>query len=563
MADDDSRLIDQFGNVIRSSDIARLREPIAAPGGFGGRPPFEGHRAFGIQPWQIGMYLRAADNGSTRDWFVLCEEIEELYPHYAAVLGKRKRQVCLLPVTVEEADDGPDKVKHADFVRKWLKTGVLDRAMFDMADAIGKGYSVNEIMWDTQPGRVWPSEIIWRHQRDFEISWKDGETIWLRDEAGFVPLAEHKFILHVHKSKSGGPARSGLTRMIAWMWMYAVFTMKDWALFVQGYGLPVRLGRYGPEASTSDKRTLWNAVRSIAGDLAAIIPKSMEMEFVQPQNANDGSKLFSERMNFLNYEVSKLVLGGTAGTDAVAGGHAVGQEHRAGEQDVEKFDAGLMAGSINRQLIPAMIAFTFGPQENGYPTIKIGEDEKVPVSDLIAAVADLGPLGYKVKASEMHDRMQTTMPEAGDEVIGAPPPAPAGAVGGKLDANGNPLVKADVTPKANPHPEINPMSDARALMTARSFRRFVAAQTAKDARTSGVIDALSTRLEEQAQGALAAMTAQIRACVEQAEDLPDLAVKLKTLNLDDTAFQNAMMQGMVLANLAGQADLLDEIAGQA
>jgi hypothetical protein len=39
MADDDSRLIDQFGTAIKSSDIARLREPVAAPGAFGGRPP--------------------------------------------------------------------------------------------------------------------------------------------------------------------------------------------------------------------------------------------------------------------------------------------------------------------------------------------------------------------------------------------------------------------------------------------------------------------------------------------------------------------------------------------
>jgi phage gp29-like protein len=559
MADDYKPVIDQFGNPISRSEIAVLKTQIAAPNSFGSRPPFTGDLAFATDPRRLGMLIRGANNGNTREWFILAEEIEENFPHYAAVLSKRKRQVTLLPMTVEAAKDVKDGEKHADFVRKWLDTQVLQHAMFDISDAIGKGYSVNEIMWDTSPTHVWPAEIIWRHQRDFEVSWEDGETIWLRCDAGFAPLARHKFLLHAHKTKSGGAARSGITRLIAFMWMFSTFTLKDWALFVQGYGLPVRLGRYGAEASESDKRTLWRAVRGIAGDLAAIIPKSMEMEFIEAKGANDGAKLFPERANWLNYEVSKLVLGGTAGTDAIAGGHAVGQEHRSAEQDVEKFDAMLLAGNINRQIVQPSVAFTFGPQ-TGYPRIKIGTKEQVPLSDVIAAVADLGPLGFKTKASEVRDRLQLTAPEGDDEVIGTPPQPPAGAAA--VDADGNPLVKADLTPKANPHPEINPNSDTRALMTQqkRMFGRLIATHTADP---TPIMDALSARLEREAAGAMASMTAQVRECFEQASDMHDLAARLGKLQLDDTAFMTAMTQGMALANLVGQAELLDEIAPHA
>ncbi|OYV40404.1 MAG: hypothetical protein B7Z80_04575 [Rhodospirillales bacterium 20-64-7] len=551
MSENVSKLIDQFGYPIKS---APLETQIAAPSSFSARPPFAGHLAFGINPGRLGAVIRAADNGQTREWFILAEEIEELYTHYTAVLSKRRRQACLLPITVEASAKVQNGEKHADFVREWLETEVLDRALYDMSDAIGKGYSLNEIMWDTTPKRIWPAEILWRHQRDFEISWKDGETIWLRDMAGFSELAAHKFILHVHKTKSGAPQRSGTTRIIAWMWMYATFTLKDWALFVQGYGLPVRLGRYGPEASNNDKSILWRAVRGIAGDLAAIIPKSMEMEFVAAKGANDGAKLFTERANWLNYETSKVVLGGTAGTDAIAGGHAVGKEHRGAEQDVEKFDAKLLAGSINRQVVAAMIAFTFGPQD-GYPRIKIGVAEQVPLSDVIASVADLGPLGFKVKASELRDRLQLTKPESGDEIIEIPVPAAAGAV----DANGNPLAKADLKPKANPHPEINPASDTRALMTAKSalFGRLLASHTPQ---AENVLEALEARLAAEAGRAMGSMTAQVQAAFHAATDMADLADRLAKLKLDASEFQTAMMQGMALANLAGQAALLDEIA---
>ena len=554
-----SGLVDQFGFNIKSEDIAALKSEIAAPSGFSSRPPFAGHLAFGIDPGRLGMLIRAADNGQTRDWFILAEEIEELFSHYSSVLSKRRRQVCLLPMTVKAAEDVKDGEKHADFVRKWLEKKVLARAMFDITDAIGKGYTANEIIWDTRPNSVAPAEILWRHQRDFEVSWEDGQTIWLRDNAGFLNLPPHKFLLHAHCSKSGNPVRSGLTRLVAWLWMYSTFTLKDWALFVQGYGLPYRVGKYGPTASDSDKRTLWRAVRQIAGDMAAIIPDSMNIEFVEAKGANDGAKLFTERANWLNYETSKLVLGSTAGTDAISGGHAVGQEHRSAEQDVEKFDAELLGDSISRQIVQAMIAFTFGPQD-GYPVITIGQKEQAPMSDVIAAVADLGPLGFKVKASEIRERLQLTKPEDGDEVIGMPPAPPGG--GAATNPDGSPIVGADVKIKANPHPEINPTSDARALMTnagGRLFGRFTASHTKSDP----LIDALETRLAREAGGALAAMTAQVRECFEEAEDLADLAERLAKLQLDDKAFVAAMTQGMALAHLTGQASVLDEISPQA
>ncbi len=562
MADGYKPVVDQFGNAISRAEIAQLKTQVAAPSGFSARPPFAGHLAFDIEPRRLGAVIRAADNGQTRDWFILAEEIEELFTHYYAVLSKRRRQVTLLPVTVKAPEGVKGAERHADYVRKWLATETLERAMYDVTDAIGKGFSANEIMWDTRPDGVWPAEICWRNQRDFEVSWEDGQTIWLRTNGGFEGLAPHKFLLHRHASKSGNVVRSGLTRAIAWKWMYATFTEKDWALFVQGYGLPVRLGRYGPEASDSDKRTLWKAVRGIAGDLAAIIPKSMEMEFVEAKGANDGAKLFTERANWLNYETSKLVLGGTAGTDAVAGGHAVGQEHRSAEQDVEKFDARLIAGSINRQIVQAMIAFTFGEQA-AYPVILIGQQEQVPISDVIASVADLGPLGLKVKASELRDRLQLTKPEEGDEVIGIPPPPPPGAGGGGgAQASSDPTAAAALKIKANPHPEINPTSDSRAMMsTGALFGRFISAQTEQlgDDEVKATLAALDARMAREAAGALAGMSAQIHAQFVAARDMQDLAERLTRLKLDDNEFAQAMTRGMVLANLAGQAALMDEL----
>jgi phage gp29-like protein len=536
MASDVKRLLDQFGEPIAPG---ALRAQISPPGSIHARPPFDGHLAFGIDPGRLGALIRASDSGNSRDWMILAEEIEELFPHYYAVLSKRKRQVAQLPVTVKAADV-PGGEKHADLVRDWLDDGVLARAMFDVLDGIGKGFSVHEIVWDTAPGRVRPAELCYRPPRHFELSWKDGETVWLRTEAGFQDLAPHKFLLHAHRSKSGLATRGGLTRAVAFLWLYASYTLKDWALFSQGYGLPIRLGRYGPEASENDKRVLWRAVSSIAGDVAAMIPKTMEMEFVQPANTAGGTELFLKRSDWLNLEVSKLVLGSTAGTDAQRGSYGAGAAHREVETDVERFDAFLVETSIARQIVQTMVAFTFGPQD-AYPKVSIGRPDEVPLKDVIAGVADLGGMGLRVRASELRDRMQLSAPEDGDEVVGGVPPAP-------------------VPKPVIPSPAVTPAENSAGAVLGGRLRTLLARHVREI--DPDLVDALVDRLAQDAQGALHGLSQQVRREIEAASDMHDLVARMHRLKLDPEMFALAMQRGLAVAQLVGQASLLDEIGAE-
>jgi phage gp29-like protein len=547
MDDTASGLIDQDGRPIPRSVIASMRQEISGTDAIDGRPPFSGHFATRMRPELLGGIIRAADSGSSLEWRIVQEEIEELYPHYHAVLSKRRRQVCQLPITVSPAADDPESKKHAEFVEDWLETGVLQDALFDITDAIGKGASVSEIVWETAADCVRPKGIIFREARFFEISWHDGETIWLRTGAakadretmgGFAELAPHKFIQHRHKSKSGLTIRAGLTRSVAFLWMYAMFTLRDWALFTQSYGMPIRVGRYGPEASQSDRNILWRAVSSIAGDVAAIIPKSMEIEFSKDTDRRAGSELYEKRLDWLDRTVSKVVLGGTAGTDAIAGGHAVGRQHRAVEQDIERFDAGLLSTTLLRQVVHPSVAFTFGPQLR-YPILHIGQPDQVPLNEFTQGVAAFVPLGLKVRAREVRERLGLTAPEPQDELL-SNPAAAADAAGGGAGK----LLRVAI-------PD-DPDSDMQS-------RRFLGRLLSLQAEQSPeLVERLADRLAGDAAGALAGMTETVRHAFDQASDMRDLAHRLSRLDLPQKAFAEAMARGMALAHLAGQAELLAE-----
>lgn len=519
-------ILDQFGKPIPASEFRRLREEVATPTLAGVRPVWSGHPAEGLTPRKLAQIHRAAAEGDAVDYLELAEDIEERDLHYAAVLGTRKRAVAQLPVTVEAASDDPGHVEHADFLREWLASGVVEEALFDMLDAVGKGFSVLEIMWRTEPGRVVPERFIYRPQRWFDTSREDGDTIMLREGATLQPLAPHKFFVHRHPSKSGLVMRSGLARIASWAWMYKSFTVKDWAIFVQNYGQPLRLGRYGPEASEADRRVLWQAVANIAGDCAAIVPKGMEIEFVEVKDAGRGAEIYERRADWMDRQISKLVLGQTTTTDAVSGGHAVAKEHRLVQEDIERADARLLSTSLTRQLAHAIVAFNFGPQD-AYPSIRIGRPDEVPLKDVVDAVQKLGPIGLRVEASQIRDRLGLAEPAEDVEVIGgrtAAPPVPQPAL-----------------PAA----------------TQSALRRLVSLHASQPDPEH--LEALTERLAQDAQGALTGLTDAVRAEIEAATDMQDLAARIARMNLDPTALAEVIGRGLALAHLVGEASLIDEL----
>ena len=528
-----AQLVDQFNRPIPPS---KARAEIAGPDIAKFRQMWTGwYQSTGLTPERLGQVMRTADSGYETPWLHLVEELEEKDSHLASVLGTRKRAVSQLPITVNPASDAPEHEAHANCIRDWIKTRSLELAIPDLMDAVFKSFSVCEIEWDCRPDRVWPHRLIYRPQRWFGIDRLDGDTVMLRDGMALEPLAPWKFTVHKHRFKSGSLIRSGLARPAAWLWMFKAFTMRDWATFVQNYGSPLRLGKYGPEATERDKEALWEAVRDIAGDTAAIMPRSTEIEFVAPKEGDRGGMLFQQRATWMNYEISKLILGQTTTTDAVAGGHAVSQEHEKVREDIERADGVALSVTLTRQLITRIIDSNFGPQAE-YPVVLIGRPDEVPLEVVIKAIKELGPMGLEVEAEAVRQRIGMSKPEAGAETIGGKSAAPA-------------------PPVAPPAPA---GADKVRAFTA-SLKGALKQDTHSERSDPDMIDRLTDRLARDASGALAGLTDQVREALEGAVDLHDAARRLADLDLDKDAFVVAMTRGMALAHLAGQAALVDEL----
>lgn len=523
-----SGLVDQWGRPLRREV---LTTEVAAPTLSGTRTPIAGYPADGLNPVRLADILREADQGEPLRYFELAEIIEERDLHYAGVLATRKRSVSQIDVTVEAASDDAEDVRRADLVRDWLKRDELADETFDILDAIGKQISFTEIIWDTSAGQFWPARLEWRDPRWFTFDRRDLRTPLLRGgESGSdqpSPLPGFKFITAQIKAKSGLPVRSGIARLAAWSWMFKAFTQRDWAIFSQTYGQPVRVGKYHSGATKEDKATLMRAVSNIAGDCAAIIPDSMLIEFVESGNVTAGSDLYERRADWLDRQISKLVLGQTNTTDAQAGGLGSGQAdvHDGVRQDIETADCKSLSAVINRDVIRPWMDLEFGPPANplrgGYPRVVIARPQREDLAQFTESVDRFVRLGLEVEQSEVRDKIGLSEPAAGAKILRPIETAP---VVPPADTSGTPALQSEQPPA--PHPAVQ-----------------VAAAMTGDA--------------EQAVGE---MVATIATMMEQAGDLHEFRTMLGAAfgEIDSRALAEVLAGGLAAAHAAGRSDLVEE-----
>lgn len=523
-------LVDQYGQPLRREVMT---QQIGGPTLAGVRSPIAGYPANGLNPSRLAELLRAADQGEPLEYFELAELIEERDLHYVGVLGTRKRSVSQIDITVEAASDDAEDVRRADMVREWLKRDELADETFDIMDAVGKGVSFTEIMWNTDGATYYPERLEWCDPRFFTFDRTTLRRPMLRggvegnEVASFLP--PFKFICAQIKAKSGLPIRSGIARVAAWAWMFKAFTQRDWAIFVQTYGQPVRIGKFHEGATKEDKATLFRAVANIAGDCAAIIPESMAIDFIESKNVTAGSDLYEKRADWLDRQISKAVLGQTGTTDSKQGGLGDGgnQVHESVREDIETADCKSIGAVLNRDLIRPWMDLNFGPSKN-YPRLVIARPQQEDIKQLTDSLQVFVPMGLKVQASEIRDKLGLSEPEAGSEVLTAPATAPAPTLPG-------------ATPKTDPLPVVP------ALQSQEHKPAHPAVQIAAAMRTTG-------------DTAIATMVGSIEAMLDKASDMGELRLMLASAfpNLDASRLTETLAQGIAVAHLAGRSDLVEE-----
>lgn len=374
----------------------------------------------GLTPVKLAQIFREADYGDTMRQMELFEEMEEKDPHLFSQLQTRKNAVTGLDYEVIPFSDDEYDKQIAEFVKQEIE-GLenVEDVFMDLLDAIGKGVAVSEIIWNYQEGKTTIEDIKWRHQKKFFWDQNDDFKVMTREFPQGIQVPENKFIIHRYKARSGHPSRAGVLRVVAWMYLFKNYDIKDWVSFCEVFGMPLRLGKYNPSASEDDKLALMRALVMIGTDAAGIIPEGTEIEFKESSKTTS-INVYESLARFCDEQMSKAILGQTLTSDSGGGSYAQSKTHNEVRHDLTVADCKALAATLRRDLIRPLVLFNFGENKR-IPHVRFDCEE----ADDLKETADIYrtlicDMGLKIPTSHLYKKFSIPKPED-EEAVAMPP----------------------------------------------------------------------------------------------------------------------------------------------
>ena len=384
---------------------------------------FSSYPSDGLTPVKLARIFKEADAGDPFRQMELFEEMESKDTHLFSQLQTRKLAVTGLDWEVQPfSQDGTDQ-EIAAFVEEQLKEldGFSDNLM-DILDAIGKGISFQEIEWEYRDGHVVVGNIEYVHQKKFYYDTLT-DALMLRTEAfpGGIPLPENKFIVHRYKARSGHPSRYGVLRVVAWMYLFKNYDLKDWVSFCEVYGMPLRLGTYDATASEKDKAALMDAIVRMGTDAAGIVPSGTDIKFIE-SNKQSSVDIYERLARFCDEQMSKAIVGQTLTSDS-GGSYAQSKTHNDVRKDLTEADCKAVMETVRRDLIRPLVEFNFGVRAH-VPYFVLNATDTDDLKETAEIVNTLAATGLEIPKSWLYKKFNIPAPEKGEETIGKAPAAP-------------------------------------------------------------------------------------------------------------------------------------------
>ncbi len=324
----------------------------------------------GLTPSKLAALLREADEGSLAAPMQLFEEMEEKDAHLYAVANTRRLALTGLDWKVISAADlreGVDRVaadEAAAYCREVLTDlDGLDEALQHLALATGRNIAMAELVWDVAGGELRPMRLVPVDFTRIVFDETDRPRILTQDAPREgIELPPNKFVVHTPHSVSGHPQRGGLLRVTAMVYLAKNLALKDWMIFAEVFGMPVRIARYEPSATAEEKRELVRMLETLGSHAVGIFSRAVELQVIEANRGTAGPP-YERLIEFLNREMSKAWLGQTLTTDIAGqkGSLAAAQTHESVRQDVRLDDIRKEANTIRRDLLTPLTRLRFGP----------------------------------------------------------------------------------------------------------------------------------------------------------------------------------------------------------
>ena len=294
---------------------------------------------------------------------------EMIDAHLDAVKNKRFASITSRAWTI---DGSKGDQKKAKFVEEYLWNIDLRNVISQMLEAIGFGYAVHEIVWNTVQTDlgtlILPTAIKDRKQEWFKFD-SDSKLLLQTNDGSRRETPERKFLVTRNRPTTANPYGNAVYSRCFWPLAFKKGGLKFWMLFVEKYGMPKAIGKVPPTATEKEQQDFLKMLVGLVRDAVAVIPQTGSVELLEAGSAN--ANPHKAIVDWADQAMSKAWLGETLTTEQTSSGgtQAMATVHNDVRADLALDDAAMIESSIN-QLIRWIYEINW-PNEKEIPWMNI------------------------------------------------------------------------------------------------------------------------------------------------------------------------------------------------
>jgi hypothetical protein len=371
-----SLLVDQFGRSVAPTNDPAWQAPTDPLTGFGRANAEIIHREIPLSVVVTGWDVPAARIAKQQLVIGLFEQPAQMWD--AIVLSDSRVQAGLAsrlsilgrPVSFrlprKYRDSAIAKECLAAFVDAWPEMAT-EASMGELQRwAIGLGFGVSQILWDTTGEYAIPHPLPW-HPRYTYFHWlyRCYVAITMDGQEPIIP-GNGSWILHAPHGAYRGWMRGSIGAITPW-WLGRAYALRDWMRYSERHGLPMIKLKTPSVGDPWQQANIRFQCANLGQEAIFHLPQnpppalSYDIELMEAKDtAHEGFRMLIEQCN---QEITLALMAQTLTTSMPAEGgssYAAARVHAGVLQGLLEADARALAWTIHRQLARPFAAMNFG-----------------------------------------------------------------------------------------------------------------------------------------------------------------------------------------------------------
>jgi phage gp29-like protein len=311
---------------------------------------------------RIAAMQRSGETGRLKEWMEFAHDLILKDPHLSNTIQIRKNSLASKSLGFQPTRDDDFHRACSQFVEYQVaQIPSVEMALMHLLDATYVGLSAVEVVFSYDeeanlyfvsqlvpiPGKLLSYDaelqVIIHNPNQPEI---DGKR--LRDLPGY-------FIIHEPKQITTFSNIDGLLRVAAWPAFFKRQGLKYWSSGAERFAFPAVYATAPADTAPNVMQALLDNLSRLTNEGITVVKTGVS---IQPmaQGTAGGDSVWMQFCKYMDYQISKLILGGTLTSDpGNNGSYAQAEVHERAEQKLVISDAKRLAATLKRDLVSLIL----------------------------------------------------------------------------------------------------------------------------------------------------------------------------------------------------------------